>query len=102
MKDVGSAPKTGSADRDAVAQIAHRMRHDAEIAYLMGWGTESYQRVVSAQMAATGHCEADVEASLSCVDTRKPRWEKLELQVDRLERLLDKHVEGWRDGEEVA
>lgn len=72
MKDTGTTPVSDSPDRDVVRHLARRLRADTDLAYLIGPGTELYERLVRAEMAATGQPRDVVLASLQCEDMRDP------------------------------
>lgn len=97
MSDIGETSRTGNLDRDAVAHLARRMRLDANLAYQIGFGTESFERIVAAEAAAAG-CSVDEmkRQLLHCADRHpaqipalRQRIEELEEEVTMLRRRLD-------------
>lgn len=91
MSDFIDAPKTADPQRDAVAQIIRRIQNDADLAYLIGWGTTSYQRLVAAEVAATGCAQQEAEQRVRYTGNREPRVVELQNRVERLERLADEY-----------
>jgi uncharacterized protein YceH (UPF0502 family) len=97
MSDIGETATTGNPDRDAVAHLARRMRLDTNLAYQIGFGTASFERIVAAEAAAAGCPAEEMKRHLmACVD-REPaeipalrqRVSELEEEVARLRRQLD-------------
>lgn len=97
MSDIGETKTTGNPDRDAVAHLARRMRLDANLAYQIGFGTESFERIVAAEAAAAGCPVAEMKRLLLHCADREPaeipalrqRVSDLEDEVIRLRRRLD-------------
>ncbi len=100
MKDIGTQPQTDDPVRDVVERLARRRQNDAEIAYLISPGTETYELLVRALMSMHGADQPKVESALRCSDPRPTRWAELQARVDRLEALLDEHHPDWRDEED--
>lgn len=91
MTDFADAPTTGDAQRDAVAQIVKRIQNDPDLAYLIGWGTTSYGRLVAAEIAATGCTREEAEKRVRYRGRARPHVKHLEARVRRLERIADEY-----------
>lgn len=91
MTEFADAPKTADPQRDAVAQIIRRIQNDADLAYLIGWGTTSYERLVAAEIAATGCTQEESETRVRYQGRARPHVKHLEERARRLERIADEY-----------
>lgn len=96
MSDFIDAPKTADPQRDAVAQIIRRIQNDADLAYLIGWGTTSYERLVAAEVAATGCTQQEAESRVRYQGRQRPHVRHLEERVRRLGRIADEYEQRAR------
>lgn len=96
MSDFADAPKTGDFWRDAAAQIIRRIQHDPDLAYLIGPGTESHERLVQAMHSMNWCTVEEARARLRYTGDREPRVLELEERVQRLRAVIDQYEERAR------
>jgi len=96
VKDIGTTPQTDSPDRDVVNRLVARRQQDADLAYVIGVGTETYDLLHRA-LVARGLDAATATARLRCQDTRTARLVEYRERVEQLEAYLDAHCPNWRD-----
>ena len=97
MKDLGTIPQTDSPERDAIAALVRRIQYDADVAFLIGPFTETYERLLVAVQHIHGIDAPTARAMLRKRTSERTRIATLGGRVDRLEALLDERCPGWRD-----
>lgn len=101
MKDIGTTPQTADPARDVVTRLVQRIQWDADLAYLISPGTETYDLLLRAVQHVHGLDEAMARAALRCRERERSRLVTLRERVRQLEVLLDDRCDGWRDAEDA-
>jgi hypothetical protein len=73
--------------RDAIAYLMRRLGEDPDVAYYLGYGTESFRQLCLAQAALTGKSFEEVER-LARID-RQPSYRRREPEVLMLRKRLN-------------
>lgn len=97
MKDIGTTATTLDPVRDAFTRVVRRIQWDADLAYLISPGTETYDLLLRAVQHVHGFDEERARDVLRCRERVRSRLVTLRERVEHLEALLDERCDGWRD-----
>jgi len=97
VRDLGTIPKTDSPERDAIAALVRRIQHDADVAFLIGPMTETYELLLRAVQHIHSIDVTQARTMLRRRTTERPRIATQRARIEILEETLDARCPGWRD-----